>query len=142
MSCILDFSHSHIFVLVYAVAIKVQPFKSAYNSAFIELNFIFSQIAFLHTHCTLNTRNFLVFCLHKNTKLQNEIVYLAVYNIGVLQHLLFGLVPVYVCVKILYFYQVLEQKVTKVLKLCKFFRTVECRQSQIWVGSGLTHREV
>ena len=31
-------------------------------------------------------------------------------NIGFLQHLLFGLVPVYVSVKIQYFYQVLEQK--------------------------------
>ena len=50
---------------------------------------------------------------------------LAVNNIGFLQHLLFGLVPVYVFVKKLYFYQVLEQKnskqkvMRKVLKLCK-----------------------
>ena len=39
--------------------------------------------------------------------------HLAVNNIGFLQHLLFGLVPVYVSVKKLYFYQVLEQKNTK-----------------------------
>ena len=38
---------------------------------------------------------------------------LAVKNIGFLQHLLFGLVPVYVSVKILFFHQVLEQKNTK-----------------------------
>ena len=51
---------------------------------------------------------------------------LVYHNIGHLQHLLFGLVPVYVSVKNLYFYQVLEQKNTKqtryakILKLCKF----------------------
>ena len=51
---------------------------------------------------------------------------LAVNKIGFLQHLLFGLVPVYVSVKILYFHQVLAQKtqnkkvMRKVLKLCKF----------------------
>ena len=52
MSCILvflflcyefkkyDFSHTHIFVLVYAVAIKVQQFELAYNGAYKEfLNF-------------------------------------------------------------------------------------------------------
>ena len=44
---------------------------------------------------------------------------LAVNNIGFLQHLLFGLVPVYVSVKKLYFYQVLEQKNTKT---CADFR--------------------
>ena len=52
---------------------------------------------------------------------------LAVNNIGFLQHLLFGLAPVYVSVKILYFHQVLKQKNTKqksyaksCVKLCKF----------------------
>ena len=38
---------------------------------------------------------------------------LAVNNIGFLQHLLFGLVPVYASVKIVYFHQVLAQKNTK-----------------------------
>ena len=33
-----DFWHSHIFVPFYAVAIKVQPFESAYNGAYKELN--------------------------------------------------------------------------------------------------------
>ena len=45
-----------------------------------------------------------------------KLVYLplwAVNNIGFLQHLLFGLVPVYVSVQILYFHQVLEQENTK-----------------------------
>ena len=53
---------------------------------------------------------------------------LAVSNIGFLQHLLFGLVPVYASVDILYFHKVTEQKnakieklhMRKVLKLCKF----------------------
>ena len=58
-----------------------------------------------------------------------ELVYLphlAVNNIGFLQLLLFGLLPVYVSVKILYFHQALEQRtqnkkvIRKVLKLCKF----------------------
>ena len=64
-----------------------------------------------------------VFCLHKNAKLQNvKLVYLpllTVNNIGFLQHMLFGLVLVYVSVKILYFHQVLEQKNTKEKKLCE-----------------------
>ena len=38
---------------------------------------------------------------------------LAVNSIGFLQHLLFGLAPVYASVKILYFHQALEQKNTK-----------------------------
>ena len=46
---------------------------------------------------------------------------LAVNNIGFLQHLLYGLIPVYVSVKILYFHQVLEQKNTKQKKLCEKF---------------------
>ena len=52
---------------------------------------------------------------------------LAVNNVGFLEHLLFGLVPVYVSAKILYFHQVLEQKNAKqksyaksFKKLCKF----------------------
>ena len=45
---------------------------------------------------------------------------LEVNNIGFLQHLLFGLLPVYVSVKILYFHQVLEQKNTT-KKLCEKF---------------------
>ena len=59
-----------------------------------------------------------------------KLVYLtnvAVNNIVFLQRLFFGLVPVYVFVKILYFNQVLEEKkrtqnkkfMRKVLKLCK-----------------------
>ena len=32
----MNISHSHIFVSVYAVAIKVQPFESAYNGADIK----------------------------------------------------------------------------------------------------------
>ena len=45
---------------------------------------------------------------------------LAVNSIGFLQYLLFGLVPVYVSVKMLYFHQVLEQKNTT-KKLCEKF---------------------
>ena len=43
-----DFWHSHIFVSVYAVAIKVQPFESAYKGAYNELNFICSQCSLAH----------------------------------------------------------------------------------------------
>ena len=43
-------------------------------------------------------------------------------NIGFLQHLLFGLVPVNVSVKILYFHQVLEQKNTKQKSYAKSFK--------------------
>ena len=49
---------------------------------------------------------------------------LAVNNIGFLPHLLFGLVPVYVSVKILYFHQVLEQKNTKQKSYAKSFKIV------------------
>ena len=47
---------------------------------------------------------------------------LAVNNIGFLQHLLFGLVPVHVSVKILYFHQVLEQKNAKKGSYAKSFK--------------------
>ena len=47
---------------------------------------------------------------------------LAVNNIGFLQRLLFGLVPVYVSVKMLYFHQVLEQKNTKQKSYAKSFK--------------------
>ena len=50
---------------------------------------------------------------------------MAVNNIGFLQHLLFGLVPFYVSVKILYFHQVLEQKNTKQKSYAKSF-TIAC----------------
>ena len=56
-----------------------------------------------------------------------ELVYLphlAVDNIGFLQLLLFGLLPVYVSVKILYFHQVLEQKKTKQKSYAKSFKIV------------------
>ena len=43
---------------------------------------------------------------------------LAVNNTGFLQHRGFGLVPIYIPVKILYFHQVLEPKNTKQKKLC------------------------
>ena len=46
---------------------------------------------------------------------------LAVNNIGFLQHLLFGLVPVYVSVKILYF---LEKRDTKTKSYAKSFKIV------------------
>ena len=46
-------------------------------------------------------------------------------NIGFLQHLLFGLVPVYVSVKIQYFYQVLEQKNRKQKSYAKSFKIVQ-----------------
>ena len=49
---------------------------------------------------------------------------LAVNNVGFLQHLLFGLVPVYVSVKILYFHQVLEQKNAKQKSYAKSFKIV------------------
>ena len=48
---------------------------------------------------------------------------LAVNNIGFL-HLLFGLVPIYVSVKILYFHQVLEQKNAKQKSYTKSFKIV------------------
>ena len=83
-----------------------------------------------YTRTALQMPVILVFCLHKNTRLQNETnisITFGVNNVGFLQRLLFGLVPVYVSVKILYFHQVLERKNTKtkkimrkVLKLCKF----------------------
>ena len=77
----------------------------------IKNKILFANNAFLHTYCTSNAGNFLVFCL--DATIQNykmKLVYLpllAVNNIRFLQHLLFGLVPVYVSVKILYFHQVL-----------------------------------
>ena len=88
---------------------------------------LFTNNAFLHTYCTSNAGNFLVFCLRKNTKLQNETsisTTLAVNNIGSLEHLIFGLVPVYVSVKILYFHQILEQKNTKQKSYAKSFKIV------------------
>ena len=48
---------------------------------------------------------------------------LAVNNVCFL-HLLFGLVPVYVSVKILYFHQVLEQKNAKQKSYAKSFKIV------------------
>ena len=50
--------------------------------------------------------------------------FLAVNNTGFLQHLRFGLVPIYVPVKILYFHQVLEQKNTKQKSYAKSFKIV------------------
>ena len=49
---------------------------------------------------------------------------LAVNNIGFLQHPLFGLVPVYVSSKKLYFYHVLEQNNTKQKSYAKSFKIV------------------
>ena len=49
---------------------------------------------------------------------------LAFNKIGFLQHLLFGLVPVYVPVKILYFHQVLEQKNTEQKSYANSFEIV------------------
>ena len=49
---------------------------------------------------------------------------LAVNNIGFLQLLYFGLIPVYVSVEILYFHQVLEQKNTKRKSFAKSFKIV------------------
>ena len=50
--------------------------------------------------------------------------FVTVNDIGFLQHLLFGLVPVYVSVEILYFHQVLEQKNTKQKSYAKSFKIV------------------
>ena len=50
--------------------------------------------------------------------------HLAVNDIGLLQHLLFGLVPVHVSVRILYFHQVLEQKNTKQKNYAKSIKIV------------------
>ena len=50
--------------------------------------------------------------------------FLAVNNIGFLQHLLFSLVPVYVSVKILYFHKVLEQKNTKQKSYAESFKII------------------
>ena len=65
--------------------------------------------------------NFLVFCLHKNTKLKIKLVYLpllVVNSIGFLQ---------YQCtsVKILYFHQVSEQKNSKQKCYAKSFKIVQ-----------------
>ena len=65
-------------------------------------------------------------------KIQNykmKLVYLPLFadnniRFGFLQHLLFGLVPVYVSVKILYFHQILEQKNTKQKSYAKSFKIV------------------
>ena len=43
-----DFWHSHMFVSAYAVAIKEQPFESAYNGAYKELNFLCPQCFLTH----------------------------------------------------------------------------------------------
>ena len=69
--------------------------------------------------------SFFVYAKIQNYKM--KLVYLphlAVNNIGFLQHLLFGLVPVYVSIKILYFRQVLEQTNTKQKSYAKSFKIV------------------
>ena len=50
---------------------EIRLFKSGYNSAHEELNFIWPEY-FLHTYSSSNAGNFVVFCFHKNTRLQNE----------------------------------------------------------------------
>ena len=58
--------------------------------------------------------------------------HLAVNNISFLQHLLFGVVPVYVSTIFSLSFRAKEHKkrvMRKVLKLCKLWRTVERRQS-------------
>ena len=50
--------------------------------------------------------------------------HLAANNIGFLQHLLFGLVLVYMSVKIPHFHQVVEQKNTKQKNYAKSFKIV------------------
>ena len=88
----------------------------------------FACYAFLHTYFTLQMLLFFSFLFTK--KIQNDkmkLVYLpllSVNNISFLQNLLFGLVPVYVSVKILYFQQVLEQKNTKQKIYAKSFKIV------------------
>ena len=78
-----------------------------------------------YTHTALQMQVFFQFFVY--AKIQNyrmKLVYLpllAVNNIGFLQHLLFGLVPVYVSVKILYF---LEQRDTKTKSYAKSFKIV------------------
>ena len=49
---------------------------------------------------------------------------LAAHNIGFLQHMLFGLISIFVSVKVLYFYQDLEQKSTKQKSCGKSFKIV------------------
>ena len=56
-----------------------------------------------------------------------ELIYLpllAVYDIGFLQPLLFGLLPVHVSVKILHIYQVLEQNNAKQERYAESFKIV------------------
>ena len=68
---------------------------------------------------------FFVYAKIRNYKM--KLVYLplwAVNNIGFLLHLLLGLVPVYVSVKILHFHQVLEQENTKQKSYAKSFKIV------------------
>ena len=123
------------------MSLQDDDFRSLFRLIFDKIacgkRILFAHNAFLHTYCTSNAGNFLV--IRKNTKLQNETIaylpHLTVNNIGFLQHLLFGLVPVYVCVKKLYFYQVLEQKNTKHLGCCSTFgkckSTLACMRSRI-----------
>ena len=49
----------------------MQSFESTYKGANKELHFIWPQYFFTHVR-TSDPRNFLVICLHKNTKIQNE----------------------------------------------------------------------
>ena len=71
-----------------------------------------------------------IFQFFDYAKIQNykmKLLYLpllAVNDIRFLPQLLFGLVPVYVSVKILYFHQVLEQKNTKQKSYAKSFKIV------------------
>ena len=74
-----------------------------------------------YTHTALQIAdNFLVLFTKKLQNYKMKLVYLpllAVNNIGFLQHLLFGLAPVYVSVKILYFspsFRAKEHKTKKV----------------------------
>ena len=66
---IYDFWHSHTFVSVYAVAIKVQPFESGYNGAYKELNFVCLLCFLAHI---LHFKCGYFFSFLKNTKLQHE----------------------------------------------------------------------
>ena len=82
---------------------------------------------YTRSYSTSNAGNFLVFIYAKIQNNKMKLAYLpllAVNNIGFLQDLLFGLVPVYVSVKILYFHQVLEQKNTKQKSYAKSFKIV------------------
>ena len=81
-----NFSHSNIFVLVYAVVMKIQSFESAYNSAYKELNFICRQYFFTHVPYFKCPYFFKFFIYIKIQNYKMKLIYLqllAVYTLNI-----------------------------------------------------------